>query len=423
MSGFTHFDAQGNAIMVDVTDKNITERCATASGCIRVSREVFDAVKDGTAKKGDVLGTARIAGIMAAKRTWELIPLCHPLMLTKVTIDFVMEEETCTIRCFCTAKLSGRTGVEMEALTGVNVALLTIYDMCKAMDRGMEMGEIHLEEKMGGKSGHFQRKKYNKKMTAVMTTILAAMLLAGCGSETKNAADTGAAVELTILAAASLTDVCNEIKTEYEAAHPNVTLHFSYGASGALQTQIEEGAPADLFFSAATKQMTALNDEGLMDPDSIVKLLENKVVLIVPEGSDKDITSFEDVATDKVGMIGLGEPGSVPVGQYSEEIFTSLGILDTVKTKANYGSDVRTVLSWVETGAVDCGVVYATDAYVGENIQIVCEAPAGSCKQVIYPVGIVKASEHADAAAEFLAYLQTDHAMQKFEGYGFSAAE
>ena len=121
MSGFTHFDAQGNAIMVDVTDKDITERCATASGCIRVSREVFDAVKDGAAKKGDVLGTARIAGIMAAKRTWELIPLCHPLMLTKVTIDFVMEEETCTIRCCCTAKLSGRTGVEMEALTGVYV--------------------------------------------------------------------------------------------------------------------------------------------------------------------------------------------------------------------------------------------------------------------------------------------------------------
>ena len=162
---------------------------------------------------------------------------------------------------------------------------------------------------------------------------------------------------------------------------------------------------------------------GEMDPDSIVKLLENKVVLIVPEGSDKDITSFEDVVTDKVGMIGLGEPGSVPVGQYSEEIFTSLGILDTVKTKANYGSDVRTVLSWVETGAVDCGVVYATDAYVGENIQIVCKAPVGSCKQVIYPVGIVKASENADAAAEFLAYLQTDHTMQKFEGYGFSAAE
>ena len=122
-----------------------------------VSREVFDAVKDGTAKKGDVLGTARIAGIMAAKRTWELIPLCHPLMLTKVTIDFVMEEETCTIRCCCTAKLSGRTGVEMEALTGVNVALLTIYDMCKAMDRGMEMGE----SPSGGKDG-WQERTFSK---------------------------------------------------------------------------------------------------------------------------------------------------------------------------------------------------------------------------------------------------------------------
>ena len=155
MSGFTHFDAQGNAIMVDVTDKNITERCATASGCIRVSREVFDAVKDGTAKKGDVLGTARIAGIMAAKRTWELIPLCHPLMLTKVTIDFVMEEETCTIRCFCTAKLSGRTGVEMEALTGVQIALLTIYDMCKAVDKAMVITDVHLLSKAGGKSGDF----------------------------------------------------------------------------------------------------------------------------------------------------------------------------------------------------------------------------------------------------------------------------
>ena len=157
MSGFTHFDAQGNAIMVDVTDKDFTERCATASGGIRGSREGFDAVKDGTAKKGDVLGTARIAGIMAAKRTWELIPLCHPLMLTKVTIDFVMEEETCTIRCFCTAKLSGRTGVEIKELTEENKTLLTIYDMCKAVDRGMEIREIHLLEKSGGKSGKWVR--------------------------------------------------------------------------------------------------------------------------------------------------------------------------------------------------------------------------------------------------------------------------
>ena len=162
MSGFTHFDAQGNAIMVDVTDKDITERCATASGCIRVSREVFDAVKDGTAKKGDVLGTARIAGIMGAKRTSDLIPLCHPVALSKLKIDFHIHEERSEIEAFCTARTTGKTGVEMEALTGVSAALLTIYDMCKAVDKSMEMGEICLCTKTGGKSGDFVNPKLER---------------------------------------------------------------------------------------------------------------------------------------------------------------------------------------------------------------------------------------------------------------------
>jgi len=157
MSELTHFDAQGNAIMVDVTAKADTERIATAEGSIRVNREVFDAIVNGTAAKGDVLGAARIAGIMAAKKTSDLIPLCHPLMLTKVTIDFEPAEPELEIRCRCTVKLTGKTGVEMEALTGVSVALLTIYDMCKALDKRMEMNGIHLLEKQGGKSGHFVR--------------------------------------------------------------------------------------------------------------------------------------------------------------------------------------------------------------------------------------------------------------------------
>ena len=159
MAGFTHFDQNGNAIMVDVTAKADTERIAVATGYIQVNEEVYDAIQNQTAKKGDVLGTARIAGIMAAKKTSDLIPMCHPLMLTKVTVDFEMKEEDHTIHCYCTAKLCGKTGVEMEALTGVNVALLTIYDMCKAMDRSMEMSGIHLVEKMGGKSGHFINRK------------------------------------------------------------------------------------------------------------------------------------------------------------------------------------------------------------------------------------------------------------------------
>ena len=157
MGELTHFDSRGNAVMVDVTDKEITERVAVAGGIIAVNEEVYAAIKNGTAKKGDVLGTARIAGIMAAKKTSDLIPMCHPLMLTKVTIDFEYEDEKRQIKCICTAKLSGKTGVEMEALTGVSVALLTIYDMCKAVDRGMRIDEVFLLYKAGGKSGDFRR--------------------------------------------------------------------------------------------------------------------------------------------------------------------------------------------------------------------------------------------------------------------------
>ena len=138
----THFDAAGNAVMVDVSGKAVTAREATARGIITMNAEAFSAVQSGTVKKGDVLGVARIAGIMATKRTSELIPLCHPLQ---------------AVEARCTVKTSGVTGVEMEALTGVSTALLTIYDMCKAVDKGMELGGIHLVEKTGGKSGHYIR--------------------------------------------------------------------------------------------------------------------------------------------------------------------------------------------------------------------------------------------------------------------------
>ncbi len=157
MNELTHFDAAGNAIMVDVTEKKITQRIAVACGNITMNQETFDAVNNGTAKKGDVLGVARVAGIMAAKRTWELIPMCHPLMLTKCTIDFELDEKLLKIKAIATTKVTGQTGVEMEALTAATTTLLTIYDMCKAMDRSMEISEIHLMKKDGGKSGLFER--------------------------------------------------------------------------------------------------------------------------------------------------------------------------------------------------------------------------------------------------------------------------
>lgn len=152
---FTHFDENGKAVMVDVTDKKETVRTAVAVGKIFVSPEVFFSVREGTVEKGDVLGVAATAGIMGAKRTSELIPMCHILPITNCRINFEMDEETCAIQCRCTVKVTGKTGVEMEALTGVSTALLTIYDMCKAIDKRMEIGSIYLEKKTGGKSGDF----------------------------------------------------------------------------------------------------------------------------------------------------------------------------------------------------------------------------------------------------------------------------
>jgi len=156
---FSHFDSKGNAIMVDVSEKNITSRTAVAKGKIFVNDQVMEAILNQTVKKGDVFGVARVAGIMGVKRTSDLIPMCHPLIISKCTVDFEINEEKNYIEAICTVKVEGKTGVEMEALTGVNVTLLTIYDMCKAIDKTMEISEVHLAKKTGGKSGEFINEK------------------------------------------------------------------------------------------------------------------------------------------------------------------------------------------------------------------------------------------------------------------------
>ena len=153
---FTHFDEQGNARMVDVSEKEITHRVAVAEGTISVSREVMDAIKGNKVKKGDVLTVSQVAGIMGTKRTPDLIPMCHPLSLTNASVVFEVDEDACEIKAICRAVTDGKTGVEMEALTGVSTALLTIYDMCKAIDKRMVIKEIHLVSKDGGKSGAFK---------------------------------------------------------------------------------------------------------------------------------------------------------------------------------------------------------------------------------------------------------------------------
>jgi len=155
MSKLTHLDATGNAHMVDVSDKHVTSRTATAKAQVLMQPETLALILGGTAKKGDVLATARIAGIMAAKKTHELIPLCHPLLITKISVDFLADEKTNSIEVSATVRVEGKTGVEMEALTACSVAALTLYDMCKAVDRGMKITDLRLTEKSGGKSGAF----------------------------------------------------------------------------------------------------------------------------------------------------------------------------------------------------------------------------------------------------------------------------
>ena len=174
-----------------------------------------------------------------------------------------------------------------------------------------------------------------------------------------------------------------------------------------------------MFISAAQKQMNALEEKNLIDKSTRKDLLENKVVLIVPKDSTLALNDFADVAGDKVNKIALGEPKSVPVGQYSEEIFTNLNVLDNVKAKAVYASDVRQVLSWVETGEVDCGVVYATDAAISDKVKVLLEAPADTHKPVVYSVAVVSSSKNPEIAKDFLAYLSQNEQKVILEKYGF----
>lgn len=225
--------------------------------------------------------------------------------------------------------------------------------------------------------------------------------------------------------AASLNNAMGEIQKDFNETYPDVEILFNADSSGTLQTQIEEGARCDIFFSAATKQMDALIDEGLAQKDSVVDLLENKVVLIKPKDGETKVTGFENI-TDAANLALAGE--SVPVGQYSREIFENLGIMDEVnQMEINEGKNVTDVLASVSERSNEVGIVYATDAAsVADSVDIIAEAPEGSLETpVLYPVGLVEdkeASEDDTAAAEaFLEYLQSDEAIAVFEKYGFAS--
>ena len=290
-----------------------------------------------------------------------------------------------------------------------------------------------------------------KPFAVVMAAMMAAGMMAGCSSkpqettaaatetETIAAETTAAETEaeskaeakadlgeqsILVAAAASLKNAYeDELIPMFEEQYPGVTVEGTYDSSGKLQTQIEEGLEADVFMSAATKQMKALDEEGMIASDTIVNLLENKIVLIVPTGSDSKIDSFEKISD--AASIALGDPESVPAGQYAKEALTNLNVWDSIQDKVSFGTNVTEVLNQVAAASADAGIVYATDAASkADQVTVVAEAPEGSLeKKVIYPVAVVKATAHEDAAKAFVDFLQTPEAIAVFESYGFVAAE
>lgn len=226
-------------------------------------------------------------------------------------------------------------------------------------------------------------------------------------------------VMLQIAAAASLTDVMKELSATYQKEHPEISFSFNFGSSGALQQAIENGGRADLFISAATKQLNALEKAGLIENNTRRELLINNLVLIVPAKSRLNITNFEQLSQAAIKHIAVGGKG-VPVGQYTKEVFDKLNLSDALNGKLVLATDVRQVLAWVASAEADCGVVYATDAAISKNVKIAATAPANSHKPIIYPAAVLRESNNKTVATEFLNFLCSEQAGKIFKKYGFT---
>ena len=267
-----------------------------------------------------------------------------------------------------------------------------------------------------------------KKLLAAAVAALFALSLAGCGTPAASAstAETaGQPVELVVFAAASLTETLTQIADTYEAAHPGVTLTFNFDSSGTLKTQVEEGAACDVFLSAAEKQLDQLEELGLVNAATRRDLLENRVTLCVPEGNPAAIQGFDDLAGRLAAgdiLLAMGN-SDVPVGQYTQKFFAHYGLDEGALASAGvltYGTNVKEVTAQVAQGSVDCGIVYATDAY-SAGLTVVDTATAELCGQVLYPGAVLAGSAHPAEAAAFLDYLSTPEAMKIFASVGFSA--
>ncbi|PMC34513.1 molybdate ABC transporter substrate-binding protein [Bacillus sp. UMB0899] len=256
-----------------------------------------------------------------------------------------------------------------------------------------------------------------KKFSFLILVFIIILCSIGCSSTGQVAEDRN--IEITVSAAASLTDVLNEIKTSFEKDYPNIHVTYNFGSSGTLQQQIVQGAPADLFFSAAEDKFDNLVKEDLIDKENMVDLVGNKIVLVTPKESNKNIKSFQDLK-DKAKKISIGTPETVPAGKYAKEMLDNVGEWEMVEDKMIFAKDVRQVLTYVETGNVDAGIVYNTDALISTKVDVIETAEEGTHTPIIYPLGILKESEYQQEAEVFFNYMQSEKALTILEEYGFS---
>ena len=243
--------------------------------------------------------------------------------------------------------------------------------------------------------------------------VLLVLALSGCNSHVKKAT-------LTLSLAASLKDAMGEIETTYARLHPDITLENNYGSSGTLKQQIEQGVPVDLFLSAAAKPMDDIERKGLMEPGTRGDLLRNSLVLIAPK--DSHLSDFSGLTNPNVRMIALGDPASVPAGQYGQQSLVALHLLDQIKSKLVFGKDVRQVLSYVQTGNADAGIVYSTDALIAPQVRVVATAPENTHQPIVYPIAVLKESKHKTEAIAFEEFLKSPTAKGIFEKHGFTVA-
>ena len=257
-----------------------------------------------------------------------------------------------------------------------------------------------------------------KRLKFLSTLCCLSLLLTGCSSSTDKE---DKSIELNISAAASLKEAMADLEAAYTSKNPEVSFVINYGSSGSLQQQIEQGAPCDLFISAGEKQMTALEEEGLLLDGTNKDLVQNSLVLIT--SNDSEISSIDSLNSDAVSKIALGEPSSVPAGKYADETLTSLAIKDSLNNKLVFAKDVKEVLAWTASGNADAGFVYLSDALSSDGVKIVETISEEYHSPITYPVAIIKDSDDIDAAKAFEDFLFTDEAQEIFEKYGYKSVE